>query len=133
MKATLSCCALALLAGASLQAYAESPDQTAAEPPAAEAASADAMRAYVDPETGTLTSTPPANMPRTPGFPERQMDLIQKIDHPNGMTEWRFNGQANEVMMAKVEADGKVATWCEEHGAEHVHETTLKTETRDHE
>ncbi len=70
----------------------------------------DAMRAYVDPETGALTSQPPAGMKVQPIV--RRMELIEEIKHDNGMTEWKFNGQANELVIATVGKDGEVHTHC---------------------
>ena len=78
------------------------------------------MRAYVDPETGQLTSVPDksALLPA----PERRMELIERIDHPNGMVQVNFHGQAEEYMVAARKEDGSLATWCVEHGEVHAHE-----------
>lgn len=103
-----------------------------ATPPAKDKESAvnAGMRAYVDPETGQLTSAPEkgAALPT----PERRMELIERIDHPNGMVQVNFHGQADEYMVAARKTDGSLATWCAEHGEVHTHEA-IATEGRDDE
>lgn len=89
----------------------------AAEPETVE--TEQAVRAYVDPETGTLTATPPPGA--VPELAEPDMSKIVEIQHPNGMTEWQFNGQAVDATMAKV-VDGELVTWCSQHGTYHAHE-----------
>lgn len=90
---------------------------SAAEPEIAE--TKEAVRAYVDPETGTLTTTPPPGS--VPELAAPDMSKIVEIQHPNGMTEWQFNGQANEASMAKV-VDGEMVIWCSQHSTYHTHE-----------
>ena len=90
---------------------------SAAEPENAE--TQEAVRAYVDPETGTLTTTPPPGS--VPELAAPDMSKIVEIQHPNGMTEWQFNGQAMDATMAKV-VDGELVTWCSQHGTYHAHE-----------
>jgi hypothetical protein len=103
-----------------------------APPPAKDSEStvSEGMRAYVDPETGQLTSVPgkDAALPT----PERRMELIERIDHPNGMVQVNFHGQADEYMVAKRKDDGSLATWCAEHGEVHAHEA-IAAEGRDDE
>lgn len=84
------------------------------------------MRAHIDPETGELTSVPPPGAERAVEF-ERKLELIEEIRHPNGMTEWRFHGQANESMVAKTDAQGRLQTYCAEHGLEHTHVDAVET------
>lgn len=115
-----------ILAGAPLAAAEDT------NPPArhSESAVSEGMRAYVDPETGQLTSVPDkgAILPA----PERRMELIERIDHPNGMVQVNFHGQADEFMVAARKEDGSLATWCAEHGEVHVHEAAA-AEGRDDE
>ncbi len=103
-----------------------------AAPPAKDNQSpvSEGMRAYVDPETGQLTSVPDkgAALPT----PERRMELIERIDHPNGMVQVNFHGQADEYMVAARKDDGSLATWCAEHGEVHAHEA-IAAEGRDDE
>ena len=75
------------------------------------------MRAYVDPVTGKLVS-PPADKQAGQVFQPR-MELIEEIKHANGMTEWKFNGQANESIIGTVSEDGTVAAHCAGEGTKH--------------
>jgi len=122
MSKTLYFSLLAGLACANCYAVEDSKDTST--PPVQES-----VRVYVDPETGELTSKAPPNV-RAPELAQPQMELIQEIRHPNGMTEWQFNGQAMESVVAQRNADGGIDIYCAEHAAIHQHELTAK-ESRD--
>lgn len=117
--ATVLCCAPLYAADQ------PAPPTADGEPPAGES-----MRVYVDPETGQLTSEPDKGtiLPA----PERRMELIERIDHPNGTVQVNFHGQADEFMVAARKEDGALATWCAEHGEVHAHEA-VAAEGRDDE
>ena len=41
---------------------------------------------------------------------------VTKIDHANGMRQYKLNGQADEALVAIVRADGSLEYRCSEHG-----------------
>lgn len=108
-----------LLAGSCAAA---TPDTTAETRASAPSTNVEGMRAYVDPETGALTSKPNGDM-RAPEF-EPQSHLIEEVQHANGMTEWKFNGQVNEAVVATVGKDGDIKTYCSTHGVVDGHANT---------
>ena len=97
------------------------------------ASDADAgMRAYVDPETGTLTDRPvTAKQARdaAAAMPTGDASKVRMIQHANGMREYQLNGQADEALVAVVGADGKIEYRCAAHGVVHDHATALQPET----
>ncbi len=121
MKGPISIATLLLAGLCAAPVHAETPP-TEAE--TAASSNAEGMRAYIDPETGELTSQPSDNVRALELVP--QMHLIEEIQHANGMTEWRFNGQANEAMVATVGKDGTVSAHCAVHGKADGHTTGIE-------
>jgi len=111
----LGAVALGSMLAASAYAGGEKPAAQTAEP-----AAESAMRAYVDPETGRLVNKPvteqqardAAKAAPTTGDASK----VTRIDHANGMRQYRFNGQADEALVAVVRADGSLEYRCSEHG-----------------
>ncbi|UXI69530.1 post-PEP-CTERM-1 domain-containing protein [Tahibacter amnicola] len=91
------------------------------------------MRAYVDPETGRLVDRPvTAEQARAATMgPTVDISKIQMIQHANGTKQWKFNGQADEMMVATRAADGSLQMRCAEHGTVHSQEVEPVLETRD--
>ena len=87
-----------------------------AQPPAANSG----MRAHIDPKTGELTETPTA--PQRPERSTFDASKVEEIRHADGMVEYRFNGQADSTQTAQVDADGKLAVRCAEHGVQESHD-----------
>jgi hypothetical protein len=79
------------------------------------------MKAYVDPETGQLTSRPttPAAAAALDSAFREDYSKIQEIHKADGSTEWIFNGQVDSAIVATRGADGKLEIVCAEHGIVH--------------
>ena len=134
------CCALACAAACSVAAT--EPAQTApaktAKPEAAvETKAAQGMRAYVDPETGALSSTPvtpeqqQAAQASDPAF--RQDDAgIAVIHLPDGSKMAHLQGRFEMATVATVAADGSIKTVCNDADAHassaHSHEAPATPE-----
>lgn len=111
-----------MVAGASF-AFADSPKQDK-KPEAGKSAGVEAgMKAYVDPETGQLTSRPTTQVDAGALDAQFKVDLskIQEVKKADGSTEWLFNGQADSALIATRGADGKIGIVCAEHGVMHDH------------
>lgn len=112
----------AFMAGASL-AIADSPKQDK-NAKAVDSGNAQAgMKAYVDPETGQLTSRPTTQADAAALDSQFKEDFskIQEIKKSDGSTEWVFNGQVDSALIATRGADGKIGIACSEHGVVHDH------------
>ncbi len=123
MKRLLVCGVMvALVAGASV-AFADSSKQDKKPEAEKSAGVQTGMRAYVDPETGQLTSRPTTEVDAASLDAQFQPDKskIQEIKRADGSTEWLFNGQADSAVIATRGADGKIGIVCAEHGIVHDH------------
>lgn len=90
-------------------------DKAAAHPSTTQSA----MRAYIDPETGKLVDRPVT--PEQAREAARDMLVpdaakVTKIEHANGMRQYKLNGQADEALVATVRPDGTLEYRCSEHG-----------------
>ena len=68
--------------------------------------------AYIDPETGELTSQRPAGMPppeADSAEPQRDVRDIEIITHPNGMTSADVSGMFMPTLEAEI-VDGELVT-----------------------
>lgn len=114
------CCALACAAACSVAATEpaqSAPAATVKPEAAAETQSAQGMRAYVDPETGALSSTPVTaeqqQAAETPDPSFRQDDAgVAVIRMPDGSKMAHLNGRFEVAMVATVAADGSIQTEC---------------------
>lgn len=86
-------------------------------------------QAYIDPETGELTSEVPANVLENnragqinPDATQGDIDEpeLEVIDHPNGMQEIRLNGQMNSRYEVELDCSNNIVN---KHTNEH-HEAT---------
>ena len=77
------------------------------------------MRAFIDPETGLITSTPP------PGaiVPEeaRPEPVLEQVTLPDGSVMMDLKGTLQDYMVLQLDANGKGA-WSNEHNVVQVHE-----------
>lgn len=122
----LGACALGLFA-LSARAGGSEPAKNASDAPA------DAgMRAYVDPETGTLVDRPvTAKQKRDAAAAVTTGDAskVRMIQHANGMRTYQLNGQADEALVAVVGADGRIEYRCAAHGVAHDHAAAIQPES----
>jgi hypothetical protein len=104
-------------------AFADPPKQEAQATPVKPVAGQSAMKAYVDPETGQLTSRPATQADAASAGAMFQEDYskIQEIHKADGSTEWIFNGQVDSAIVARRGADGQLEIGCAEHGLVHDH------------
>lgn len=76
--------------------------------------SQNSRRAYIDPVTGGLTSTPPpsATDQASRVFQSNTSTLkpIEVIDHPGGMTQINLNGHARSSNKVSIDCNGKVVS-----------------------
>lgn len=128
MATTYRSTALAAVTGACLLgsawmniAFAESPKDAQKSEANEQNAGQAAMKAYVDPETGQLTSRPTtqADAAALDAPFKEDYSKIQEIKKADGSTEWVFNGQVDSAIVAKRGADGKLRVVCAEHGVVH--------------
>lgn len=107
----------ALTASLPAQGHETNPTQAPAE--RAETTAQPTMRAYIDPKTGTLVDRPvTAGQKRSAaGEAQRASEIkVTKIEHPNGMRQYMFNGAADEALIATRRPDGTLEYRCSEHG-----------------
>ena len=106
----------ALALGALLAANAADGNAAGADAPAAQPA----MRAYVDPETGRLVDRPvTAEQARDAAKAAPvggDASKVTRVEHANGMRQYKLHGQADEALVAVVRADGSLEYRCSEHG-----------------
>ncbi|HVJ61260.1 MAG TPA: hypothetical protein VM555_00915 [Tahibacter sp.] len=112
----LGAAALGTMLAASAYAGADKPAAQTAEP-----AAQSAMRAYVDPETGRLVGKPVTEQQARAaaadaGTFSADPAKVTRVDHANGMRQYKLNGQADEALVAVVRADGSLEYRCSEHG-----------------
>lgn len=114
--------AVAMALGTNL-AFADPPKEQAPAKPVQGSAGQAAMKAYVDPETGQLTSRPTSQADAAAADAMFQEDYskIQEIHKADGSTEWVFNGQVDSAIVARRAADGQLEIECAEHGVVHDH------------
>ena len=114
--------AMSMALGANV-ATADSSDDKARVKPEKSTTNQTEMRAYVDPETGQLTSRPTsqADAAALDAPFKEDYSKIQEIHKADGSTEWIFNGQVDSAIVAKRGADGQLEIECAEHGAVHDH------------
>lgn len=112
--------ALTALLGAG-SAFAQSTSQAPKPETAKPAVAPQGMKAYVDPETGQLTSRPRSQEEAAALDSAFQEDYskIQEIHKADGSTEWIFNGQVDTALVARKGEDGKIEMVCAEHGVVH--------------
>jgi hypothetical protein len=119
--AASSCCMKAAAAAAACQkktepaavtqAAANTAQPTATEPSATASAPMDAgMRAYIDPETGLVTSVPPPGAIQ-PTAEQPEVEPVQ-IRLPDGSYMLDMKGSNVEYMVIKRDADGKPVVEC---------------------
>ena len=80
------------------------------------------MRAYVDPESGQLVGAPVTPQQKADAARATSIEdysKIQTIEKADGSTEWVFNDQVMESVVATRDADGKLQVKCVEHGMVH--------------
>ncbi len=98
--------------------YAQAGESSAAKAPMSKpviAAQVDqGMRAYIDPVTGKLTSTPPTQVQRAPAPPEFQSDRSKVTTEirEDGTEIDYLNGQGEQAIVAHRGADGKLEMIC---------------------
>jgi hypothetical protein len=114
--------AMSMALGANL-AVADPPGEPSKTKPAPPAAGQAAMKAYVDPETGQLTSRPATQADADALNAPFQDDpgKVQEIRKADGSTEWILNGQADSALIATRGTDGKLEIACAEHGVVDEH------------
>ncbi len=112
----------AMALGASF-ALADSPKQDKTPETEKSSNAQSSMKAYVDPETGQLTSRPTTQADAAALDSQFKEDFskIQEIQKADGSTEWIFNGQVDSALVATRGADGKIGIVCAEHGVVHDH------------
>ncbi len=104
-------------------ALADSPKQDKKSQNEKPAVAQSGMKAYVNPETGQLTSRPAtqADAAALDSAFKEDYSKIQEIHKADGSTEWIFNGQVDSALVATRGADGKIGIVCAEHGIVHDH------------
>ena len=79
-----------------------------------------AVRVYVDPQTGERSSRPETSEQKRAAAaaqPAPDFSKITEVRHADGSTEWQFNGQMMESMVATRDVNGRLVVTCSEHGA----------------
>lgn len=131
------CLALACAASWSVAATEPASSKPAKTAEATEAKAEQGMRAYVDPETGALSSTPVTaeqqQAAETPDPAFRQDDAgVAVIRMPDGSRMAHLQGRFEVAMVATVAADGSIQTECNDVEAHasgaHTHDAP-KTDT----
>jgi hypothetical protein len=86
------------------------------------------MRAYIDPETGRLTSTPvTAEQKRAAQQQVKESaPTVQTIHHTDGSIEDVLNGSADAVLTATVGKDGTIHLQCSDPSHDHGPGKALK-------
>lgn len=84
---------------------------------------ASGMRIYIDPATGQWSDRPVTEEQKQQAA--MQVDTfdaskIETIEHADGSTEYRTNGQLVDTLEAKIGSDGKLHMVCSQHGLEHA-------------
>jgi hypothetical protein len=104
-------------------ALAETTSKDSKAAPANSGVAQSGMKAYVDPQTGQLTSQPrtQAEAASLDSAFQEDYSKIQEIHKADGSIEWVFNGQVDSAIVAKRGADGKLEVVCAEHGVVHDH------------
>lgn len=106
-------------------------DEQKATPPHAPPANAQsAVKAYVDPETGALRSSPanPADAQALDQAFVPDNSKVQEIRKADGSIEWVLNGQADSTLVATRGSDGKLRVTCAEHGTVHDHAAPMQNQ-----
>ncbi len=88
------------------------------------------MRAYIDPESGQLVGaaiTAQQKADASKAASVEDFSKIQTIEKADGSTEWVFNDQVMESVVATRGSDGKLLVKCVEHGVVHDDATLLET------
>jgi hypothetical protein len=88
------------------------------------------IRAYIDPESGqwvgaAVTAQQEADASKATSV--HDYSKIQTIKKADGSTEWIFNDQVMESLVATRGSDGKLQEKCVEHGVVHDDATLLET------
>ena len=88
---------------------------------------ASGMRIYIDPATGQWSDRPVTEEQKQQAA--AQVDTfdpskIETIQHADGSTEYRTNGQMVDTLVAKIGSDGKLHMVCSQHGLDHLIEST---------
>lgn len=89
-------------------------------------APASGIQIYIDPATGQWVDHPVTEEQKAQAA--AQVDAfdpskIETIQHADGSTEYRTNGQLVDTLVAKIGSDGKMHMVCSQHGLEHALET----------
>lgn len=85
----------------------------------------DGVQAYIDPETGELSSEAPAvktQQGQAQAAASVEQSEFEVIDHPDGMQEVRLNGHMNSDFTVTIKCDGSLETGHGGH-AEKTHTT----------
>jgi hypothetical protein len=120
------CASLAPLAADTGDAPKDAPT-TAQAPVAGESA----VKAYVDPETGTLVKRAPTQAEeRGLALPQIDMSQIQEIHNADGSTTW-IHENVVDAMVAVRGSDGKLTVKCAEHGVVDGHAKSAQESAND--
>lgn len=80
------------------------------------------LKAYVDPETGTLTSTPPRSATPLAAAEVVRPDHLPEIQLEDGSYMVRLDERFEESVVMTIDASGRKVMTCTQHpGAAHVH------------